>query len=209
MYIPPAKTLRADPISQTQTAYANLSHFGTKAKPTTRARDRFSMSDETRLREEYNLRLTQEGRFARTDGEDRSATPTLIEMARLYAVFWDDIHLTFRDSTALLTLHIQALDLAFRDTLSLLARLAAEHLGRREGDLQAANVPLLEEIIRSAHRRFADVFCKHHVLSGVERAIVQALMEAIKVLTLVQNQDLSLSDTMALLYYRKGLEQRS
>ena len=210
MYIPPVKPLRAaDPVSRARAAYTAISYPGAAPSRVTRPRDRFSLSDETRLREEYNLRLTQESRRKRgrrVTARGEQPRPTLPEMARLYASFLDEIRQTFRNQSGSLVLHSQALDLAWRDMLASLARFAADGLADREGDPRAANVALLAEIIGDAHRKFADVFCASLPATGIEHAISSALRGAVKVLTLVQNYDLSLSDTMALLYYRKGLE---
>ena len=207
MYIPPIKGLRAtDPVSRARAAYTTTSYPGTTPGRTTLARDRFNLSDEARLREEYSLRLTHEGRRKR--GKREPALPTLPEMARLYAMFDDEIRQNFRNHVGELVAHSQALDFAWRDALDNLARAAAERLARRESDPRAANMALLAEIIGDAHRKFADTFCSTRQLSGAERAIPAALRDAVGAMTLVQNYELSLSDTMALLYYRKGLEKQ-
>jgi hypothetical protein len=206
MYIPLVNSLRADPISQAHTANPNLRRPSVVPVHTPALRDRFNLSDEARLREEYSLRLMQEIRRKRA--AERSDTfPTLADLARLHAAVWDEIQLTFRHDALQLTMHHQALSAAWRDTLEFLARLKAEGLASREGDARASNVPLLREIIGRSHRAFADAFCITRPQSGTDRAILAACREAVKVLTLVTDQEVSLSDTMALLYYRKSLEQ--
>jgi len=207
MNIPPVQALRADPGAKARAAYTKISHTNASTGRILPLRDRFSLSDEARLREEYGLRLMKEGGQAEGGAERLSALPTLADMARAYASFWDEIRQAFRDNPSLLTSHAQALDSAWRDTLDMLAQLAAERLARREGDPRAANVPLLRELIAGAHRMFADTFCTSYPLLGLDGAVSTAAREAVKTLTLVTNQELSLSDTMALLFYRRGLER--
>ncbi|MCL2747031.1 MAG: hypothetical protein FWE59_00055 [Oscillospiraceae bacterium] len=209
MYIPPVKPLRtADPVSRARTAYTNTSYPKAPIR-TSPTRDKFSLSDEARLREEYSLRLSQEGfRKRKRKGASLPSLPTLPDMARLYETLYNEICQTFRQRAGDMIAHAQTLDYAWRDTLENLAHVVAERLAHREGDPRAANIPMLTDIIGEAHRKFADIFCAALPTSGANHAISVALREAIKVLTLVQNYDLSLSDTMALLYYRRGLEKQ-
>ena len=206
MYIQPAKPLRtADPILRARDAYTTAMRspgitVGVAAAP----RDRFNLSDESRLREEYGLRFVQESRRKRR--KRKTMLPTLPDMARLYAGFLEEVRNTFRNHAGNLIAHAQALDFAWRDTLEGLAQKEAENLAWREGDPSVANTPLLAEIIGKAYGAFADAFCASLAINGVEQSIPSAVAQAVKVLTLVQNYELSLSDTMALLYFRKGLE---
>ena len=116
MYIPPVRTLRTDPVSRARSAYVNISgRSGASPERVKPPKDKFSLSDEARLREEYVLRLMQDGR--RAGIAHPAALPTLAEMARLYVTYWEEIKQTFREDPSRQTRHAQALDAAWKDTL--------------------------------------------------------------------------------------------
>ncbi|MDR3207942.1 MAG: hypothetical protein LBT60_06375 [Oscillospiraceae bacterium] len=206
MYIPAAQAVRPDPPPrERRDTGGKRSGYGrgsahAESGP---SRDQFQLSDEARLREEYTLRLSRES------GAGAGGPSTLAEAARAYARLLDGLNLTFRDDPGGLAKHVTALDDAWNDMLDTLAHRAADSLARREGNAPAANLPALGGILTDAHRRFAAVFRADRPQAGVERAVTSALQAAVKVLAFTNDgYELTLADTMALLYYRRVMENR-
>ncbi|MDR0380611.1 MAG: hypothetical protein LBH86_01265 [Oscillospiraceae bacterium] len=135
------------------------------------ARDHLNITDETRLRAEYALRLTQEAKRLQ-QGQHRSPSPD--DTARAYVSLLDDIRASFRPDTdsAPLHIHLDALRGAWDDVLTTLAQKAALCLGAaaRQGGARAG----FDRSLAEAHHLFAARFCALYPANGVERALVLA-----------------------------------
>lgn len=217
MYTPPVRNRPASgaqraaaPVSRTRATYGDTdmgvggSGLGLSGK-----RDQYEISDESRLRAEYSFRLMRESQKAqRKRGDNSPGLPSLEDTARAYSALLDEIHVSFHPEIAVLHRHSEALSYAWDSILSTLAEKNAERLSmtiRFEGTCSRS---LLCQIISDIHHQFAEKFREARPLHGVEGAIRKAVGAVTESDEFERENMLSITDTMALHYYRDTLEKK-
>lgn len=204
MNVPPIKSPRTDPVSKASKAYSNMSEGTDASSAHSQPRDQFDLSDESRLREEYALRLLQ-GHLQEEEAALLTPRAILEASARQYVEVLDAIRLSFQDDPSSFIQHVSALDCAWDQMLEVQAGIEAERL-RRQSTGMMDNVMALRVALVQINACFATAFRASRPVSGTDRAIVKAFVDAIHSLDEFDKNELSLSDTMALLYYKNDLE---
>ncbi|MDR2670228.1 MAG: hypothetical protein LBC26_00700 [Oscillospiraceae bacterium] len=171
------------------------------------SQDHANATDAARLRAEYALRLTQEARQLQKGGR-HCPGPSIEETARAYVSLLRDICASFRpeaDSAPLHT-HLDALRGAWDDVLTMLAQKAALRLGvtaEQSGGHAGFGRALIE-----IHHLFAVRFCELYPTSGVEKALTLTKESVVHSAVFARSDTRSLTDALALYYYRKFFEQK-